>query len=328
MGTWASWPNFDSILQTFWGAGQEFWTSGPGAVIASGTNLVVGPNPPYALDDFASFFPKFFGLPTLVSNCATTQGSDIVTVASVAGLLAGQFIQGANLPKGSVIVGLGSGQFTVNTQATATGPLTCQVYEAAPVPVAVIQLYLRLAWTSLQSARWQEQWLVAMGLFIAHYVTLYAQSDASQVLSQLVTSVHGEVPAGAIPGTVFTLSAVPPGGVLQSFTVNGVFQTPGADYTLNGVTIATTMAAPSGASLFVTWLIQEQVFAPTSATGSQIAAQGLAGGIQTSKSVGDVSVGYQPLESLKAWGAWNLTRYGQILSTMAAPIGLGPMVIW
>lgn len=328
MGTWNSWPNFDAMLQTFWGAGQEFWTSGPGSIIAAGTNLVIGCNPPYALDDFLAFFPKFFGLPTLVANCVTTAGSATVTVPTVNGLLAGQFLQGAGFDKGTVIIGLGAGQFTVNKPALASGSTTAQVYENPPVPVAVIQLYLNLAWASLQQARWQEQWTVAMGFFIAHYLTLYAESDASQVASQLLVAIHGEVPQGTLPGSQFTLSAVPPGGALQSFTVNGVFQTPGADYTLDGLTVTTTDPLPAKAALYVTWPVQTQVFIASGATGSQIAAQGLAGGIQASKSVGDVSVSYSVLESLRGWGAWNLTKYGQQLATMAAVVGSGPMVIW
>jgi hypothetical protein len=150
------------------------------------------------------------------------------------------------------------------------------------------------------------------------------------VFSQLITTIHGEVPSGAVPGTVYTLSAVPPGGALQALTVNGVFQTPGGvDYTLDGATVTTTNVTPAGATLYATWPVQQQVFSPVApVSGAAVAAQGLAGGIQTSKSVGDVSVGYQTLSSLANWGAWNLTRYGQQLATMAAVVGSGPMVIW
>lgn len=54
-------------------------------------------------------------------------------------------------------------------------------------------------------------------------------------------NVFNQVPAGAINGTntVFTLSHVP---VQLFFYWNGVFQTPGFDYTLSGATI--TMAQP------------------------------------------------------------------------------------
>jgi hypothetical protein len=62
-------------------------------------------------------------------------------------------------------------------------------------------------------------------------------------------------------------------------------------------------------------------------SGVGVAAQGLALGIQTSKSVGDVSVGYTVLAALEDWAAWNLTLYGQHLSTMARVVGSGPVLI-
>jgi hypothetical protein len=329
--SWGSWPNFNAMLQNFWGAGQEFWSSGPGSLFFGATNLVYGCNPPYFLDNFLAFYPKFFGLPTPVSGCSFASGSQSVAVSgSLAGLLPGQFLQCAGLPPGTVITGLTSSGFTVNTTSTAAqSGATAQVYEQPPVPVAVLQLYLNLAWASLQFARWQEQWLVAMGWFIAHYATLWAQSEATEVLSQVMTTIHGEVPTGAVPGTVYALSAVPPGGALQSLTVNGAFQPPGLAYTLNGLTITFAAPTPADSVVYATWPIQTQVFTAVSpVSGAAIAAQGLAGGIQTSKSVGDVSVGYQALASLENWGAWNLTRYGQQLATAAKVIGSGPMVIW
>jgi hypothetical protein len=327
--SYGSWPNFDAMLQNFWGAGQEFgviWAGFQGA-----TNLVFGCNPPYTLDNFLAIYPKFFGLPTAVSGCSFTAGSQTVAVVGgLAGLAQGQFLQCAGLPPGTVITGLVTGGFTVSTTATATqSNATATVYQQPPVPTVVLQLYLNLAWASLQVARWQEQWLIAMGWFIAHYATLWAQSEATEVLSQLATTIHGEVPTGAVPGTVYTLSSAPPGGALQSLTVNGVFQAPGSAYTLNGLTVTLAAPTPAGAVVYATWPIQTQVFSAVSpVSGAAVAAQGLAGGIQTSKSVGDVSVGYQVLESLKDWGAWNLTRYGQQLATAAKVIGSGPMVIW
>jgi hypothetical protein len=252
-------------------------------------------------------------------------------VPSVNGFLAGQFLQSSAFPPGTVVTGLGSGSITVNNNATAsvTGTVVLTVYQAPPVPTAVIQLYVNLAWASLQFARWQEQWLVAMNLFVAHYVTLYARSDASEVVAQLATIIHGEIPDGAVPGTIYTLSSAPPGGVLQTCTVNGVMQSPnGVDYALDGLTITFTYTLPDEAVIYVTWPVQSQVFTPTASTGAAVAAQGLFGGIQTAKSVGDVSVSYQALESLAAFGQWNLTLYGVQLATMAKVVGSGPMCIW
>lgn len=320
--------NFNAWLQTAWGAGAEF-----GVVCGAfygATNLVFGQNPPYYLDDFKAIYPKFFGIGTALSGCGTTIDTNQVTVPSVLGLDYGQFLQAPGVfPKGTVITDIGNGTITLSTNALSTeANATLMVYEASPIPAGVILMYLNLAYSSLVQARWQEQWYVAMGWFIAHYCTLYAKSDASMVFQTLQTTMHGEVPTGAQPGTVYMLSSAPPGGALQALTRNGLFQTPGVDYVFSGQTITLTQTTTAHDSLYAVWPVQTETFSAAPVNGAQIAAQGLAGGIQTSKSVGDVSVGYQALSALEDWGAWSLTSYGQQLATMARVVGSGPMVIW
>lgn len=319
--------NFNAWLDNTWGAGCSFEVA-CGAFFDA-TNLVFGQNPPYYLDDFRSMYPKFFGLPTALTGCSTVTGSAVVTVTSLSGIDYGQFVQAVGVfPPGTVITGIGNSTITLNNAALTTGSATLLVFEASPVPAGVILTYLNLAYASLVQARWQEQWYVAMGWFIAHYCTLYARSDASAVFQTLQTTLHTETPVGAVPGTVYTLSSTPPGGSVQSLTKNGLFLIPGVAYTLIGNTI--TLATPTVLNdvLFAVWPVETQTFTANAPNGAQIAAQGLAGGIQTSKSVGDVSVGYQALTSLEDWGAWNLTSYGQLLATMAKTVGAGPMVIW
>lgn len=320
-------PNFNGWIQNVWGAGQAFETTC--AWIYGATNLVFGQNPPYFLDDFKAIYPKFFGLATALSGCVATLGSNQITVPSTVGIDYGQFVQGFGVfPKGTVIINIGANTLTLNNDAIASSTFTLNVYEASPIPTGVILMYLNLAYTSLVQARWQEQWFVAMGWFIAHYCTLYAKSDASTVFETLQTTMHTEIPTGAVPGTVYTLSSIPPGGTLQALTKNGLFQIPGVGYTLSGLTVTLAAATVPGDLLVAVWPVETQVFTASSPNGALIAAQGLAGGIQTSKSVGDVSVGYQVLTALEDWGSWNLTTYGQQLATMARVIGSGPMVIW
>lgn len=328
MGMSCNWPNFNAWLETAWGAGAEFSVT-CGAFYGA-TNLVFGQNPPYYLDDFRAIYPKFFGLPTALSGCGTLIGTNTVSIPSMAGLDFGQFVQSSAFPPGTIITGIGSGTVTLNNNALVTNAnATLMIFEASPIPTGVILLYLNLAYSSLVQARWQEQWVVAMGWFIAHYCTLYARSDASEVFETLQTTMHTEVPAGTVPGTVYTLSSIPPGGVLQSLTKNGLFLIPnGVDYTLNGLTLTLITVTVLNDKLAAVWPVQTQVFTSPAPNGAQVAAQGLAGGIQTSKSVGDVSVSYQVLTSLEDWGAWNLTTYGQQLATMAKVVGSGPMVIW
>ncbi len=329
MGCFSNVPNFNAWLQTAWGAGAEF-----GVVCGSfyaATNLVFGQNPPYYLDDFRSIYPKFFGLGASVSGCGSTVGTNVITLpVGTTGIDYGQFLQAPGVfPKGTVITDIGVNTITVNTNAVVTSAnVTLKIYEASPIPTGVILMYLNLAYDSLVQARWQEEWFVAMGWFIAHYCTLYAKSDASEVFETLQTTMHAEVPVGATPGTAYVLSGIPPGGALQSLTKNGLFLTPGIDYTLVGPNITLSASTTLGDKLAAVWPVQTQVFEANAPNGAQIAAQGLAGGIQTSKSVGDVSVSYQVLTALEDWGSWNLTSYGQQLATMARVIGAGPMVIW
>ena len=548
-----SWPNFDGWLETAWGSGSEFWSTGPVTLISGASNLTFGQNPPYFLDDFFAAHPKFFGPATAVSNCVISANSNVVGVNSLDGLDAGQFVRAHGLfPKGTVTTSVSgvlveqvavhgevpagalpsidftltevppggallallwngllqtpgmdyvlvgnelttvpeiqagdslfatwqtqaqlqpmqsavpsgalpgqvftlpeappngtlllftwngeyqtpgvdyilagnavvmtgqdtpqagdnlfatwlsdttllpthgetlsgavpgqvftlsqlppngalqsltaNGQFLVpgvdyfiaGTVVALVAPLASgslfatwlvspsgfaitlnnaalkstpngalKVYEQPPIPLYIVLTYLRLAFASLVFERWQEQWTVAMGWYIAHYLTLWAKSDALEVFT-LATATHGETPQGAVPGTLFTLSTTPPGGVLQSLTANGMFLTPGVDYELSGATITMTVPFQSGA-LFATWPTATEALTSANPSSAQIAAQGLAGGIQTSKSVGDVSVGYQALASLENWGQWQLTTYGQELSTMAKVIGMGPVVIY
>jgi hypothetical protein len=324
----SNYPNYNAMLANFWGAGQSLEFAGTGPFCNVG--FVFGSNPPFYLDDFLAIYPKFFGLPTALSGAGTTQGSAVVSVPSTQGLQYGQFMQSYGvLPKGSVIVGLTPTTITLNQGAlVASSNATLMIYEQPPIPTAVIQLYLQLAVTSLVQARWGTAWTIAVCWFIAHYLTLYAKTDESQLMTILQTVIHGEVPVGAVPGTVYTLSATPPGGVLQALTINGVFQTPGISYLLEGNQITLGVATYAGAQLYATWPVQQETFGQIPATGASIAAQGLAGGIQTSKSIGDVSVGYQALASLEDWGQWQLTTYGQQLSTMAKVIGMGPVLIY
>jgi len=322
-------PNFNAWLQTAWGAGAEFWSAGPAGFFGSATNLVFGTNPPYYLDNFLAFYPKFFGAATSFIGVTTVAGSNQATFLSVTGLQLGQFVISSDFPPGTVIIGISSLNVTFNNNAlTNDNNAVFQAYLAPVVPVAVITLYLNLANASLVQCRWQEEWTVAMGWFIAHYLTLYARSDAAEVLTIATSAIHGEIPAGTKPGTTFTLSAAPTNGTLQGYYKNGVFQTPGVDYTLAGNVITTAVTVLTTDNLYATWPINSTTTSAVTYSAAQVAAQGIANGIMTSKSVGDVSASYNVLESLKEFGQWNLTLYGQQLATMAKVIGSGPMVIW
>ena len=66
----------------------------------------------------------------------------------------------------------------------------------------------------------------------------------------------------------------------------------------------------------------------TYVNAGQAAAAGLAQGIMVSKSAGPVSVGYQTIQGLESWAAWNLTTYGQSFATLAKCVGMGPILVY
>jgi len=59
---------------------------------------------------------------------------------------------------------------------TAFGPDADENYV---IPVAILQVYIDLANASVQEARYHESWQLCMGLFVAHFATLWLQSTAA-----------------------------------------------------------------------------------------------------------------------------------------------------
>lgn len=319
------WQGIDLFFMTIYG-GFGFSFSGTYLGLASG--IAQSGNPPYPIDFFLAMHPKFFGMPTQVFGCSTTNGSNIITIPSANGLSVGQFFQAPGMPAGSIITDLTSTTVTASKAATADQTnVTLSVYAAMRIPLLVIQCYLNLAYASLMQSRWKEAWLLAMGWYIAHYCTLYAKSDASQITAILQTSIHGEIPQGTTPGNTYALSSTPPSGTLQGLYDNGVFLTPGVDYTLTGNTITLTNPTEAEDALYATWPVQSASTVQGVSSTAQIAAQGLAAGINISKSVGDVSASYAVLSSLENWGDMNLTSYGQQLASMARVVGSGMIYI-
>jgi hypothetical protein len=62
------------------------------------------------------------------------------------------------------------------------------------VPVAVIQMYIDLADASIKKARWKSYWKIAMGLFVAHFLTLYLQSvaDAGSAAGKVIAMAQSK----------------------------------------------------------------------------------------------------------------------------------------
>jgi hypothetical protein len=150
------------------------------AFLGLASGVPTGTNPPYTVNDFLGIYPKFFGAPALIS-ATLTSGSPIITVDSTAtGLSVGQLVTCQGLNDGTVIKSVTMPEITVSSNATASRATTIAVYEAQLVPLAVMQLYLNIAIVSIMQSRWREQWELGMALYIAHYLTLYCQTEGNQ----------------------------------------------------------------------------------------------------------------------------------------------------
>lgn len=70
------------------------------------------------------------------------------------------------------------------------------------IPEIVMQMYLNLANASIKEARWHSSWKLAMGWFIAHFLTLYVQGMADPN-----SGAAGVLQAGKAKGLDTSMSA-------------------------------------------------------------------------------------------------------------------------
>lgn len=246
-------PNWSAYLASIWGPGSDDSGFASYPLLASlASNVVFGSNPPYTLNTYLSFYPKYFGTPLSAPapgiQVTLTQNSNVATITSQnpPSIPIGALVIGAGLPDNTFIQSASGAALALSNAATVGGSnVTLTIYATPPIPFVVLLAFIAAANAALQQALWQDLWPMAMGLYVSHFATLYARSDGN----------------------------------------------------------------------------------PSSDAG-MIAAQGISYGIQTSKSAGDISVGYQAVGGLEAWGSWNLTMYGQQLATFAKTIGSGAMLVY
>ena len=131
----------------------------------------------------------------------TVSGNLNITVNSSAGIINGAPVSGPGIQAGSVVLNVVGNTVTLSQAATANasnvmlqvgenpsmtisqntvqaGTVTLQVFTTPLVPMTILQAYINLASASIQSLRWCEMWQFGMGLYIAHYCTLFLQAYA------------------------------------------------------------------------------------------------------------------------------------------------------
>lgn len=105
-------------------------------------------------------------------------------------------VNGPEMFDGNVLTPtMAAGTFTL-TQAVAldTQTVSMTIWNSPPIPFLVVKSYLFVALAALVQARWQEMWVMAIGLYVAHFLTLYAKSDGNpaspvgQIASQGLSS--------------------------------------------------------------------------------------------------------------------------------------------
>lgn len=240
-------PDLNSWINEAWGWPQDVGGIS-GEVLLSRTlasNVIVGNNPPYSINDFIASYPSFGG--GTASFTATGEINTTSLTISAGNVAIGQLITGPGIPNNCIVTAFASTVATISKPLTAAlADATCAVYNSMQIPMPILMGYIFLASISLASARYHGMWTMVMGLFIAHYATLWAQS--------------------------------------------------------------------------------QQVGA--TATIQQIAASGLAVGLMTGESAGDVSLSQQFIDDLKGWGTYQLTIFGQQFATIAKGIGSAGMLAW
>lgn len=103
------------------------------------------------------------------------------------------------------------GPRTVSAVPPATEPTTTYL-----VDPSVADMYIDLAHAVVKESRWKGQWRLAMGLFVAHFLTLYLQS-----LADTNCSAAQVVAAGQARGLMTSKSA---GDVSVSYDVSVIAQ--------------------------------------------------------------------------------------------------------
>ena len=92
--------------------------------------------------------------------------------------------------------------------------------EVWTVPQVILEAYVSLAHASLSQRRWQDMWAVGIGLYIAHFATLYLRG-----VSSAGSSAQTVAAMGMTRGVQVSKSA---GGVSTSYQILGAWEKWGA----------------------------------------------------------------------------------------------------
>src|ERR1039458_7539562 len=109
-------PNWTGYLDGVWAWPLESAGLLPG--LAQASNIVVGQNPPYTIQDFLGFFPKWGG-PPVALVATTVNGSYVVAVDDASTVQPGNYVSGPGIANGSSIVSVDTVAETVTLSMPA-----------------------------------------------------------------------------------------------------------------------------------------------------------------------------------------------------------------
>jgi hypothetical protein len=178
-----AYPDYEQALQNIWGWSDE--TVGMLPVLALASNILVGTNPPYSASDFYQWFSSFGGTPEMPLGTLDGTTGTVTAVSDFTNLAKGQAVAGMGIPSGTLITALDStaGTIQLSNPTTYAGIVTLTVYVAPLVPLAVLNSFIYLATSSILQVRYCEMWPFAMALYIAHYLTLWLNSQGTGTAS-------------------------------------------------------------------------------------------------------------------------------------------------
>jgi Protein of unknown function (DUF4054) len=201
-------PSVDALFAEWWGGppADPFFTWDAG----SASNLVFGGNPVYQVSDFLAMYPKFGTYAQAIASASVAAGgtgylvNDTLTppAPGSGAILTVTSVGGGGTVTGVKVTNPGQGYAVASALPTTTNSIAgtgCVVNILAltppnlvtPLPLVVIQLFINLANASLQEARWLDVWELAMGWFVAHFVTLYMQSEGNPGTTAASIAVSG-----------------------------------------------------------------------------------------------------------------------------------------
>lgn len=242
-------PDIGWYLGEAWGWGNEDYASL--TLLNAVQNVVVGANPPYSITDFLAMYPKFGGSggsrPLLVMGTLSVGSPVITALDTMQGMAPGQYVAAPGIPSGATIVSVNQTDASIilSAAASAAGAVQITFFQLPFVPPVVLNAYIALASASLMQARWLSMWPVAMGLYVAHFATLWMRSDGD-----VYGSPGQAAKAGLTRGITVSKSAGP---VSQGIQLAPGLENIGAwGLTEYGVQLA-TMAKGPGAGPMLLW---------------------------------------------------------------------------